>query len=172
VFQNQNAVAVTDALVANQPSAHGLLSLWHAQAGVDEITHYSSLVPTVVSQTAYWTNGAPAGPNFALTPGSFLWMKFNNARVLDLGLNATGPLNLPAGASVLSYTRFPSGYTAFQLLYQLGPAARGVRMLDAESGRWVAAQIQNGRPVGTDFAIPPVAVLMLDLATPVNNFIP
>ena len=39
VFQNQNAVAVTDALVANQPNAHGLLALWHAQAGADEITH-------------------------------------------------------------------------------------------------------------------------------------
>ena len=172
VFQNRNAVAVTDALAANLPNAHALLALWHSQAGVDEITHYSSLVPSVLSETAYWTNGAPAGPNFALAPGNFLWMKFNNARVLDLGLNPTGPINLPVGASVMSYTRFPSGYSAFELLDQLGAAARGVRMLDSESGRWVAAQIQNGRPVGTDFSIPTVAVLMLDLAAPVNNFSP
>ena len=172
VFQNRNAVAVTDALVANQRNAHTLLALWNSQAGVQEITRYSSLVPSVVSETAVWSNGAPTGPNFALTAGDFLWIKFNNARVLDLGLNNTGPINLPAGASVLSYTRFPSGYSAYQLLIQLGLAARAVRMLDSESSRWVAAQVQNGRPVGTDFLIPNVAVLMLDVSAPVNNFTP
>ncbi len=173
VFQNRNAVVVTDALAANQQSAHTLLTLWHAQVGVQEITHYTSLVPSVVSESAYWTNGAPAGPNFVLTPGSFLWVKFANARVLDLGGNNPGLVNLPAGVSVLSHARFPNGYTAFRLLNQLGlGTARGVRMLDSESGRWVAAEIQGGRPVGTDFTIPNVAVLMLDLTGPANNFIP
>ena len=173
VFQNRNAVAVTDALAANQQNAHTLLTLWHSQAGVEEITRYTSLVPSVVSETAYWTNGAPAGPNFTLVAGSFLWVKFANAHVLDLGVNNTGPINLPAGASVLSYTRFPGGYSAYRLLNQLGlTTARGVRMLDSESGRWVAAQVQNGRPVGTDFTIPSVAVLMIDLSGPVNNFTP
>ncbi len=173
VFQNRNAVAVTDVLAANQQNAHTLLTLWHSQAGVDEITRYASLVPSVVSETAFWTNGAPTGPNFTLAAGGFLWVKFANARVLDLGVNNTGPINLPSGASVLSYPRFPGGYSAYRLLNQLGLAtARGVRMLDSESGRWVAAQIQNGRPVGTDFLIPNVAVLMLDLSSPVNNFAP
>lgn len=173
VFQNRNAVVVTDAMAANQQNAHTLLTLWQAQAGVQEITRYTSLVPSVVSESAYWTNGAPAGPNFVLTPGSFLWVKFANARVLDLGGNHPSPINLPAGVSVLSYPRFPSGYTAFRLLNQLGlGTVRGVRMLDSESGRWVAAEVQNGRPVGTDFTIPNVAVLMLDLTGPVNNFTP
>jgi len=173
VFQNRNAVAVTDALVANQQNAYTLLTLWHAQAAVDEITRYASLVPSVVSETAYWTNGAPAGPNFTLVANRFLWARFANARVLDLGVNNAGPINLPSGVSVLSYTRFPGGYGSYRLLNQLGPgAARGVRLLDSESGRWVAAQIQNGRPVGTDFPIPNVAVLMLDLSSPVNNFTP
>jgi hypothetical protein len=173
VFQNRNAVVITDVMAANLQNAHALLTLWHAQAGVVELTRYSSLVPSVVSETAYWTNGAPAGPNFPLVAGSFLWVKFGNVRVLDLGVNSTGPVNLPAGASVLSYARFPGGYTAYRLLSQLGlGTARGVRMLDSASGRWVAAQVQNGRPVGTDFAIPHVAVLLLDLTVPVNNFTP
>ena len=88
-------------------------------------------------------------------------------------MNNSGPINLPAGASVLSYTRFPGGYTAYRLLNQLGlGTVRSVRMLDSESGRWVTAQVLNGRPVGTDFTIPSVAVLMLDLNGPVNNFTP
>ena len=36
----------------------------------------------------------------------------------------------------------------------------------------MAAEVQNGRPVGTDFTIPSVAVLMLHLSAPVNNFTP
>ncbi len=173
VFQNQNAVAITDALAANQQDAYTLLTLWHAQAGIDEITHYSSLSPSVVSETATWANGAPTGTNFPLTAGGFLWIKFDKSRVLDLGVNNTGSIALPAGTSVLSYARFPGGFSAYELLDQLGQGtARSVRMLDSENGNWVAAQFQNGRPVGTDFAIPSVAVLMIDLAAPISNFTP
>ena len=93
--------------------------------------------------------------------------------MLDLGVNSAGSISLPAGTSVLSYTRFPGGFSAYELLDQLGQAtARSVRMLDSQNGNWVAAQFQNGRPVGADFAIPSVAVLMIDLASPINNFTP
>jgi beta propeller repeat protein len=173
VFQNQNAVAITDALVANQDDAYTLLALWHAQAGVNEITRYSALSPSVVSETATWSNGAPTGTNFPLTAGGFLWIRFDQTRVLDLGVNSAGSISLPAGISAFSYTGFPAGFSAYELLNQLGQAtARGVRMLDSQNGNWVAAQFQNGRPVGTDFAIPSVAVLMIDLAAPINNFTP
>jgi len=173
VFQNRNAVVVTPAMTNYFQDAYTLLTQWQAQAGVQSISLYSSLVPQVTSQTASWNNGAPSGQDFALTAGSFLWIKFDDSRVLDLGVNSAGPLNLAAGLNVFSYAGFPSAYTAFQLLNQLGVNnARAVRMLDAESGRWVVAEIQNGRPVGDDFTIPSVAVLMLDLANPVNNFTP
>ena len=173
VFQNRNAVPVTDAMVAYQQNAFALLSLWQAQAGIQEITHYTALVPQVVSETAYWSNGAPAGVNFTLTSGSFLWVKFLDQRVLDLGLNQVGPVNLAAGANVLSYAGFPSQYSAYKLLSQLGSAnARGLRMLDSQSGLWRVAEMLNGRPVGVDFPIPRVAVVMLDLTNPVNNFLP
>ncbi len=173
VFQNRNTVAVTDGMVAYQQNAFALLNLWHMQAGVQQITHYTSLVPQVTSETAYWTNGAPAGANFALTSGSFLWISFADQRVLDLGLNTVGPVNLAAGANVISYAGFPSQDSAYRLLILLGGGnARGVRMLDSQSGRWVVAEMANGKPVGVDFPIPPVAVLMVDLANPVNSFQP
>lgn len=172
-FQNRNAIAVTPAMVNSFHDAYTLLTKWHAQAGVQEISHYTSLVPQVVSETADWINGAASGQNFTLTAGDFLWIKFDDSRVLDLGVNSVGALNLSAGLNAFSYAGFPSGYTAFQLLNELGVNnARAVRMLDAQSGQWVVAEIQNGRPVGTDFAIPRVAVLMLDMANPVNNFTP
>ncbi len=173
VFQNRNAVAVTPAMATYQQNAYALLTLWHAQAGVQEITHYTALVPTVTSETVTWNGSAPSGPNFALTPGSFLWVKFADSRVLDLGVNPTGPVNLAAGANVLSYAEFPSQYSAYKMLNQLGTAnARAVRMLDSQSGRWLVAEIQNGRPIGVDFTVPRVAVVMLDLANAVNNFQP
>jgi hypothetical protein len=49
---------------------------------------------------------------------------------------------------------------------------KAVRMLDAETGRWVVALVQNGRPIGNDFPIPNVAVLMVDLSAAVSNFRP
>jgi beta propeller repeat protein len=173
VFQNRNAVAVTEAMAAYQQNAHTLLTLWQAEAGVQEITHYGSLVPNIVNESAYWTNGAPAGVDFSLTPGDFLWIRFNDQRVVELGVNPAGPLNFAAGVNAFSYTSFPSDYSAFRLLNQLGVNdARAVRMLDSESGRWVVAQIRDGRPIGVDFPIPRVAVLMLDMVNPVNNFNP
>jgi beta propeller repeat protein len=173
VFQDRNAVAVTDAMAAYQQNAYALLTLWNAQAGVQEITHYASLVPQVVAETAYWSNGAPAGPNFTLASGGFLWIKFADQRVVELGLNTDAALNLSTGANVFSYAHFPNDYSAYQLLNQLGPAnVHAVRMLDSQSGVWTVAEVQNGRPAGRDFAIPNVAVLMLDMASPVNNFKP
>jgi beta propeller repeat protein len=172
VFQNRNAVAVTPAMANYQQNAFNLLSAWSAQ-GVQEITRYSSLVPQVVSETASLNGGLPSGDNFALVPGTFLWVKFDDSRVLDLGVNASATVNLASGINVFSYTRFPSQYSAYQLLRQIGlDNARGVRMLDAESGRWAVAEVRNGKLVGNDFAIPNVAVLMLDVTTPVANWKP
>ena len=49
---------------------------------------------------------------------------------------------------------------------------RAVRMLDSQAGQWKVAEILSGRPVGVDFDIPRVAVLMLDLVNPVSSFQP
>ena len=153
-------------------NAYGLLSLW-AGSGVQAITEYTSLVPQVTTQTASWINSAPSGPNFPLVAGAFLWIKFNSDQVLDLGLNNTSPLNLSAGANVFGYTGFPDTYSAYKLLRQIGlNNALSVRMLDAQSGPWLVAEVQNGQLVGNDFPIPNVAVLMVNLAAPVQQFTP
>jgi beta propeller repeat protein len=172
VFQNRNVVAVTPALAAYGQNAYGLLSLW-AGSGVQSLTQYTSLVPQVASQTASWNNGAPSGPNFILAAGAFLWVKFNSGQVLDLGVNNTSPLNLSAGANVFGYTGFPDSYSAYQLLRQIGLGnALSARMLDAQSGLWLVAEVQNGNLAGNDFPIPNVAVLMVNLAAPVPQFTP
>lgn len=172
VFQNRNLVLVTDAMVAYGTNAYGLLALWGSN-GVQSITQFTELAPAVNTQTALWSNGVPSGVNFSLVSGNYLWVKFNNDQVLDLGLNNSSPLNLPAGASVFGYSRFPDAYSAFQLLRQLGlNNAMSVRLLDSQSGLWKVAQVQNGGLVGTDFTIPNVAVLMVSLTNPVNQFTP
>jgi beta propeller repeat protein len=173
VFQNANAVAITPAMVSSQRNAHTLLTLWHQQAGIQSISRYSSLVPKPVKETATWSGTGPSGANFDLVAGSFLWIEFESGRVLDLGAAGAASLNLASGVNAFSFSRFPSQYSAYQLLGQLGVAnARGVRMLDSESGRWLVASYESGRLVGNDFLIPKVAVLLLDMANPVNNFRP
>ena len=172
VFANQNVVAVTDAMVANVQTAFGLLSLWSSN-GVQSVTSYTELVPQIVSQTAMLTHGTPAGTNFNLVSGNFLWIRFDSQRVLDLGMKHSAPLNLASGANVFGYTGFPDSYSAYQLLRQLGlNTARAVRMLDSQSGLWLVAEVLNGNLTGNDFLIPNVAVLMVDVANPVNQFTP
>ncbi len=172
VFQNRNTVTVTAAMLAYAQNAYGLLAAWGSN-DVQSITEYTSLIPTVASQTAFLTNGTPSGPNFSLVPGSFLWIQFNSRQVLDLGVNTSTPISLAAGANVFSYTGFPDSYTAFTLLQQIGlNNAQSVRMLDAEAGRWRVALVQSGNVVGDNFPIPSAAVLMVSMANPVNQFTP
>jgi hypothetical protein len=172
MFDNRNVIAVTPAMATYQHDAFSLLNLWKDE-GVQEITQYTSLVPQVTSQTAKLVNGVPTGTNFQLAAGTFLWATFPDAQVLDLGINPATPLNLSAGVNVLTYTHFPSDYSAYRLLQGLGLSnARAVRMLDANAGNWLVAEVRNGAIVGNDFRIPQVAVLMLDLANAINQFKP
>jgi hypothetical protein len=172
VFQNRNTVAVTAAMMSYAQNAFGLLNIW-GTSGVQSITEYTSLVPAITSQTASLSNGIPAGVNFNLTPGSYLWVKFNSGQVLDLGLNNNSPVNLATGANVFGYTGFPDDYSAYQLLRQIGlNNALSVRMLDSESGRWRTAEVQSGGLIGEDFAIPNVAVLMVNMTNAVSQFTP
>jgi beta propeller repeat protein len=173
VLNNRNAVAVTPGMAGYLNDAYTLLAQWNAQAQVLEVTHYTSLSPSVVSETAFWTNGVAAGVNFKLSTGDFLWMRFVGANVLDLGSDASGAISLAQGANVVSYTGFPGGYSAYKFLNQVGiGSALSVRMLDPQTGRWLVAQFQDGHPVGVDFNIPRVAVLVVEMATSVNNFKP
>jgi hypothetical protein len=172
VFDNRNVVAVTPAMATYQHDAYGLLNLWKQQ-GVQEIKRYVSLVPQVVEETVQFNNDVPTGPNFPLTAGTFLWVKFPQAQILDLGVNPDAPMDLSAGVNVLNYTHFPSDYSAYQLLQQIGlNNARAVRMLDAAAGNWLVAEVRNGGIVGNDFRIPPVAVVLLDLTNAISQFKP
>src|SRR5438874_2012890 len=97
-----------------------------------------SLTTCGTSESVRWVNGQASGDNFTLAAGSFVWVRFDDRLVLDLGLNNAATVNLFAGVNVLSYTQFPGQFSAYKLLRQLGlNNARGVRMMDAESGRWV-----------------------------------
>jgi beta propeller repeat protein len=172
VAQNNNVVAVTPAMAAFAQNAFGLLQDWGSN-GVQSITAYTSLAPTVTTQTAYLTNGLAAGTDFGLVAGSFLWIQFSTPQVLDLGVNPGGGFNLSVGPNVVAYTDFPDSYRAYTLLQQLGlNNVTSVRMLDAASGRWRVAAVQAGTVVGDNFLIPGTAVLLINTVNAVNDFVP
>ena len=120
VFNNRNTVAVTRGMIDTQADAYTLLGLWNAQAGVSEITRYTSLLPQPVAESATWSSGGPVGTNFALEAGSFLWVRFNDEKILDLGQSSCTALSLAAGINVFSYACFPDSYSAYRLILELG----------------------------------------------------
>jgi len=174
IYHNYNAVAVTDGMVSYLGDAHTLLRLWNTQAGVSAILRYKSLVPTPVIETVVWENDQPLGPNFDLEEGSFLWVRFEQAKILHLGQGGEcTAIQLTPGENVFSYRCFPDRYSAYELLREIGvDRIKAVRMLDSETGRWMVAAVVDGSIVGEDFAIPRIAVVMLDMSTAVDNWNP
>jgi beta propeller repeat protein len=173
VFRNANAVVVTPALAARYPDAFSLLIGWSEQGGVTEVSRYVALLPEPVVQSAHWTGAAAAGDNFPLVPGSFLWTKFGDRAILDLGDASRDPLNLQAGVNSLAAAAFPPGFNAYRLVAQLGFAkVRAVRLLDAREGRWRSVEVLSGRILGPDFVIPEVGHLFIELHEPVSGWLP
>jgi beta propeller repeat protein len=174
VFKNMNAVALTEGMASRQSDAFTLLRLWNTQAGVQGIMRYSSLVPVPVVESADWENGQPSGVNFALEPGDFVWVRFADAKILHLGQGGgCTAIDLYSGTNVFSYWCFPDHYSAFSLIRELGEDnIQSVRMLDAGTGTWTVAAVENNSIIGEDFIIPRVAVLMLEMKIPVDAWTP
>ena len=173
VMRNHNTVVLTADLAARYDSAFDLLTAWHSAANVVAVTRYQSITVPPVTQTATWSSGAATGTDFALAAGDFLWIEFDQARLLELGVASTAPVNLASGKNVLSYSAFPVGYTAYDFLTDLGEANVGaVRMLDAFSGVWRSIELKDGVRVGANFAIPRVTALLVDMKNAVNGWHP
>ncbi len=173
VMKNENTVVLTPELAGRYANAFALLTAWHSAAGVQSVTRFQSLAKPPVTQTATWSAGAATGANFTLTAGDFLWIKFDAARLLDLGPAAATPVNLSAGKNVLSYGAFPVGYTAYDFIDSLGSANVGaVRMLDAVNGVWRTVELSAGARAGANFLIPRVTALLVEMKNPVNAWKP
>lgn len=173
VFDNLNTVAVTTGMAARLPDAHQLLRVWNREAGITGITRYTALLPQPVAETVSWEGGQPSGDNFTLEPGGFLWVKFGDMKILDLGTTECAAIGLASGTNVFSYSCFPDRFSAYGLIRELGPEnVRALRLLDAETGRWVVATVVGGAISGEDFTIPQIAVLMLDMSVPISDWRP
>ena len=178
--RNLNALPVTPAMADGAGDAFTLLNQWNAALGVVELARYS-LQPAGPPATgslwervsARWETDHAVGDNFALVEGDVLWVVFDAALILDLGLDPAEVVDLPAGISLLGFAEFPSGFTAHRLVAELGPSrVRALRVLDAASGRWAACEVLESVSAGVDFDIPRVAVIMLEMNQPVTGWRP
>lgn len=174
VFNNRNMVAVTAGVLSYRATAAELLTLWQQQAGVVEITRYSQLLPTIQSETVSWDGSAVTGVDFALNQGDFLWVKFNGANILDFAASNCAVQDLAAGTNVLTTNCVPDDYSAYRLVEELGTAnVNAVRLLDAQTGRWQVATVNaGGNIVGENFYIPTIAVVLIEMQQPVNQWQP
>lgn len=164
VMTSTNALAVSPGLVSRFDSAFDLLQGWGGSNGVTSVSLYQSLDPVSVV-TAEYNGGSPSGDDFALVPGSFLWVQFEAANLVDLGSGGFGEVTVESGVNVLSYTGFPVGFTAYDLVGSIGATkVRGIRLYDAFSAVWRSVEIDPaGLPTGPNFTIPRVATLIMDL---------
>ncbi|MEM6348141.1 MAG: hypothetical protein AAF927_29945, partial [Bacteroidota bacterium] len=138
VFDNNNMVSLTAGLLGFHTDAYSVLRKWNEEAGVVSVSRYSQLLPQPVIETAALSSGTPTGPNFALQEGGFLWVEFDKAQVLDLGIGACAEVDLISGVNVVSFSCFPDDYSAYQLLAELGTdTVNAVRVLDAKAGLMV-----------------------------------
>ncbi len=173
VFNNRNMVAVTEGVLGYRSTAAELLTLWQQQAGVVEITRYSQLLPTIVSESVSWDGSSVIGTDFTLNQGDFLWVKFNDANILDFASSTCSAQDLAAGINVLSTACVPDDYNAYRLLEELDSTnVSAVRLLNAQTGRWQVASVDAGSIIGENFEIPPVAVVLIDMLQPVNQWLP
>ena len=174
VYAERNAVPVTQQMADTFVDAFTLIRSWNFQAHVIEVLVYDQLWPEVRSRRAYRTpEGEPAGTNFPLAAGQFIWMGFDRSELIDFGPASGATLDLPAGRSVVTYTDFPMEYSAFLMVDQIGLGnLHAVRMFDPSSGLWKTVEVRNGEKVGSDFQIPRIAVMYFDMANPVSGWKP
>jgi hypothetical protein len=160
---SSNALAVSAGLASRYGSAFELLRGWGGGSGVRTVNLYSSLSP-VVKQTAVYNGGTPTGDDFPLTAGSFLWVEFEQANLIDLGTSDTGEISLETGVNTFSYTGFPVGYTSYDLISSIGSTkVKAVRIYDAFAGLWRAVEVdETGNPTGPNFTIPRVSTVLVD----------
>jgi beta propeller repeat protein len=175
VYAERNAVPVTAQMLETAATAFQLLDRWRMDANVIEVATYEQLWPTVETRRAWrdGTTGTLQGEDFPLTLGMFVWLGFDRAQLIDFGPSESTPLDLPQGTSVLTYSGFPIDYSAFRMMRQLGlQNVRALRLHDPSSGRWQTVQVEAGRLVGTDFPIPRIAVILIDMTHAVNGWMP
>lgn len=167
VMTSSNALAVSPGLAARYDSAFDLLTAWGGPGGLRSVSLYQSITPLVV-QSAEFNGGSPTGDDFPLTSGSFLWVEFEAANLVDLGTSETEDLALDSGLNVFSYTGFPVGYTAYDLIGAAGSLKiKGLRLYDAFAGLWRTVEVDlTGLPTGPNFTIPRVATLLIDMRDP------
>lgn len=163
VMTSSNALAVSAGLANRYATAFELLNGWGGATGIRTVSLYSSLSP-VVKQTAEYNGGSPAGDNFPLTAGSFLWVEFEEANLVDLGSSDSGEIMLDEGVNTFGYTGFPVGYTSYDLISSIGATkVKAVRIYDAFAGLWRAVEVdETGNPTGPNFSIPRVSTVLVD----------
>lgn len=172
VMTSSNALVVSAGLVNRFDSAFDLLTGWGGANGLTKISLYQSLEP-LVAQTAELDGGTPTGTDFLLTPGSFLWVEFGSANLVDLGRADTGTIDFDAGVNVISYSGFPVGYSAYDLINAVGAVkVSGVRLYDAFSGVWRSVAVEGGAVTGPDFTIPRTSTVLVETSEAVAGVDP
>jgi len=171
VYPNNNAVLITAEMAHIQKNAFDLLALWHEKAGIQEIIFYKSLIPSLETQTAKWQNGQAVGDNFILSANTFVWVKFDQTFILNLGNNNCNPVTLIPGPNIMSYGCFPDKFSSYQLINMIGGSiVTSVRMPVASNGKWEVTIIKDGQILGPDFPIARAAVLLIDVQKQIELF--
>jgi hypothetical protein len=141
---------------------------------LDELIGFIGLGP--VDRTRLDPNTLlPTGSDFGLADGQGVVARI----VEEPGATFTGPVECPtidlsSGVNAVGFRCLPPGYTAFQLLQDLGlPAAvSAVQRFDLTTGRFETAAYDGAVPAGTDFPIQLGEAYLVHMLTDLSGFDP
>ncbi len=124
--------------------------------GSDLLGSVKKLDGDSLAQVASVVGGLPAGSDFVVLPGEGVIGTVDAPGVLSFTA-AIGceSVDLVAGVNILGIQCVPTGYSAFQLLADLGTDSdvAGVQRFNTETGRFEGAFYALGLPAGSDFPI-------------------
>ncbi len=121
-----------------------------------------------------YNGGIYSGDDFVLVPdeGYDMTMAQTTEKLLtgDVGTNS---VNLVTGINLIGFMAPPAGYSAYQLLQDIGNSAVvvSVQRFNRSTGLFEVVAYQDGHPVGPDFAITRSEGYFVTMRQDVNDFV-
>jgi hypothetical protein len=152
--------------------AYQVLQQLAEQGGITSIERYNPEIGEF--QRAQMLDGVPRGHDFTLKRGEGYIVHSTAPALLSFQGSANCPaFNLTAGLNLIGAPCAPAGYSAYDLLLDLGEPTTviGVQRFNPQTGTFDVAGFTGNEPTGTDFPIEDGGAYIVELYTPRTGFL-
>jgi hypothetical protein len=151
--------------------AYQVLQQLAAQGGINSIERYNPDIGEF--QRALMLDGVPRGHDFPLKRGEGYILHSTAPALLSFQGSADCPaFNLSAGLNLIGAPCAPAGYSAYDLLLDIGEPTTviGVQRFSPQTGTFEVASFTGNQPTGVDFPVEEGGAYIVELYTPRTGF--